>query len=170
MLIEDSLWKISISSYHPNHSRVDPPSAGRGAAQTSLPVRMIRLAVIEQKFLARFDVPQGEEEDVAVNDFAVAVGFAGMIDELRAVAATDPVYRPIRIDAADIDAPFVLQAARDFVPANSFAGIFGYLAPPFKSDGGETASAVNSGRPDFDARGEACLFYPVSAQSTDNGR
>jgi hypothetical protein len=131
---------------------------------------MIRLAVIEQKFLARFDVPQGEEEDVVVNDFAVAVGFAGMIDELRAVAAAAAVNRPIRIDAADIDAPFVLQAARDFVPANSFAGILGYLAPPFKSDGGETASAVNSGRPDFDSRGEACLFCPASAQSTDNGR
>jgi hypothetical protein len=170
MLIEDSLWKISVSSYHPNHSRVDPPSAGRGAAQTSLPVRMIRLPVIEQKFLARFDVTQGEEEDVAVNDFAVAVGFAGMIDELRAVAATAPVNRPIRIDAADIDAPFVFQTARDFVTGNSFAGVLGYLAPFFEGDGGETASAVDPGRPDFNARGEIYLFYPASAQSTDNGQ
>jgi hypothetical protein len=170
MLIEDSLWKISVSSYHPNHSRVDPPSAGRGAAQTSLPVRMIRLPVIEQKFLARFDVTQGEEEDVAVNDFAVAVGFAGMIDELRAVAATAPVNRPIRIDAADIDAPFVFQTARDFVTGNSFAGVLGYLAPFFEGDGGETASAVDPGRPDFNARGEIYLFYPASVQSTDNGQ
>jgi hypothetical protein len=93
-----------------------------------------------------------------------------MIDELRAVAATAPVNRPIRIDAADMDAPFVLQAALDLVPVNSFPGILGYLAPPFKSDGGETASAVNSGRSDFDALGETCLFNPASAQSTDNGR
>ena len=131
---------------------------------------MIRLAVIEQKFLARFDVTQGEEEDVAVNDFAVAVGFAGMIDELRAVAAAAPVNRPIRVDAADVDAAFVLQTARDFVTRDSLAVVLGYLAPPFKRDGGETASAVNSGRSDFDARGESCLFYPASSQSTDNGR
>jgi hypothetical protein len=131
---------------------------------------MIRLAVIEQKFLARFDVPQCEEEDVTVNDFAVAVGFAGMIDELRAVAAKAPVNRPIRIDAADIDASFVLQAARDFVTGDSFAVVLGYLAPLFEGDGGETASTVNSGRPDFDPRGETYMFYPASAQSTDNGR
>jgi hypothetical protein len=114
---------------------------------------MIRLAVIEQKFLARFDVTQGEEEDVALDDLAVAVGFAGMIDELRAVAAAAPVNRPIGVDAADVDAPFVLQTARDFVTGNSFAGVLGYLAPPFEGDGGETAPAVNCGRSDLDARG-----------------
>jgi len=131
---------------------------------------MIRLAVIEQKFLARFDVTQDEEKNVAMDDLAVAVGFAGMIDELRAVAAAAPVNRPIRIDAADIDAPFVLEAARDFVPANSFAGVLGYLAPLFEGGCGETSQAVDPGRPDFNALGETCLLYPASAQSTDNGR
>jgi len=104
---------------------------------------MIRLAVIEQKFLARLDVAQSEKEDVAMDDLAVAVGFTGMVDELRAVAAAAPVNRPIRVDAADVDAPFVLQTARDFVAGNSFAGVLGYLAPLFEGDGGETAQAVN---------------------------
>src|SRR5262245_65835630 len=104
---------------------------------------MIRFAVIEQKFLARFDITQGEEKNVAMDDLAVAVGFAGMIDELRAVAAAAPVNRPIRVDAADVDAAFVLQTARDFVAGNSFAGVLGYLAPLFEGDGGETAQAVN---------------------------
>jgi len=150
-------------------SRVNPPPTRRGAAETFLPVRMIRLTVIEQQLLARFDVTQSEEEDVAVGGLAVAVGFTGMIDELRAVAAATPVDRPIRVDAADVDASFVLQAARHFVTGYSFADVFGDLAPPFESDVGETAQAVNPGRPDFDARGETCLLYPASAQSTDNG-
>lgn len=131
---------------------------------------MIRLVVIEQYLLARFDVPQSEEEDVAVDDLAVAIGFAGMIDELRAVAAAAPVNGPIRVEAADVEAPLVLQTARDFVTGNSFAGVLGDLAPLFKSDGGETASTVDPGPSDFDAWGETCLLYPVSAQSTDNGR
>jgi hypothetical protein len=151
-------------------SGVDPPSAGRGAAQTSLPVRMIRLAVIEQKFFARFDITQGEEENVAMDDLAVTVGFAGMIDELRAVAAATPVNRPIRVDAANVDAAFVLQTARDFVTGDSFAVVLGYLAPLFEGGCGETPQAVYPGRPDFNARSESCLLYPVSAQNTDNGR
>ena len=105
-----------------------------------------------------------------MDDPAVAVGFAGMIDELRAVAAAAPVDRPIRVDAADVDASFVLQTARDFVTGDSFAGILGDLAPLFESDGGEAAQAVNPGRSDFDALGETCLLYPASVQSTDNGR
>lgn len=105
-----------------------------------------------------------------MDDLAVAVGFAGMVDELRAVAAEAPIYRPIRVDSADVEASFVLQTARDFVTGDSFASVLGDLAPLFESDGGETASTVNPGRSDFDAWGEPCLLYPASAQSTDNGR
>lgn len=131
---------------------------------------MIRFGVIKQYFLARLDVPQSEEEDVAVDDLAVAIGFAGMINELRAVAAAAPVNRPIEVKAADMEASFVLQTARDFVTRDSFAGILGDLAPLFESNGGETASTVNPGRSDFDAWRELCLLYLASAQSTDNGR
>jgi hypothetical protein len=80
---------------------------------------------------------------VAVDDLTVAVGFAGVIDELRAVAAVASVNRPIKVNAADIETPFVLQTSRDFVPRDSFAFVLGDLAPFFESDGGETASAVN---------------------------
>src|SRR5262245_65359116 len=48
-------------------SRVDSPAAGRRPAQAPLPVRMVRLSVIEQYLLARFDVPQSEKQDVAVD-------------------------------------------------------------------------------------------------------
>ena len=131
---------------------------------------MIRLAVIEQQLFAGFDVTQSEEEDVAVDDLAVTVGFAGVIDELRAVAAAAPVNRPVKVNATDIEPSFVFQAARDFVTGDSFTFVFGDLAPFFESDGGETAPAVNPGRFDFNARSEIYLLYPVFAQSTDNGR
>jgi hypothetical protein len=104
---------------------------------------MIRFAVIEQQLFSRFDIPQSEKEDVAVNDLAIAVGFAGVIYVLRAVAAATPVDRPIRVDAADVEPPFVLETALDFVTGDSFAFVFGYLAPLFERDGGETAFAVN---------------------------
>jgi hypothetical protein len=104
---------------------------------------MVGFAVIEQQLFSRFDVPQREKEDVAVNDLAVAVGFAGVIYVLGAVAAAIPVDRPIRVDTADVEPPFVLETARDFVTVDSFAFVFGYLTPLFERDGGETASAVN---------------------------
>jgi hypothetical protein len=104
---------------------------------------MIGLAVIEQQLFARFDVPHGEEEDVAVDDLAVAVGFARVVDELCAVASVAPINRPIKVDAADVKPAFVLQTSRDFVTGDSFAFVFGDLAPLFERDGGETASAVN---------------------------
>lgn len=104
---------------------------------------MIGFAVIEQQLLAGFDVTQSEEENVAVDDLAVAVRFARMIDELRAVAAAASVNRPVKVNAADVEPSFVFQAARDFVTGNSFAFVLGDLAPFFESDGGETASAVN---------------------------
>lgn len=104
---------------------------------------MIGFAVIEQQFFSRFDVPQSEEEDVAVNDLAVAVGFAGVVYVLRAVAAAAPVNRPIKVDTADVEPSFVLETARDFVAGDSFAFVPGDLAPLWESDGGETAFAVN---------------------------
>ena len=93
-----------------------------------------------------------------------------MIYELRAVAAAAPVNRPVRVDAADVNASFVLQTARDFVTGDSLAFVLGDLAPLFEGDGGETASAVDPGRSDFNAWGEPCLLHPASAQSIDNGR
>jgi hypothetical protein len=104
---------------------------------------MIRLAVIEQQLFAWLDVPQSEEEDVAVDDLAVAVGFAGVIDELCAVASAAAVNRPVKVYAADVNPPFVLQPPRDFVAGDSLAFVFGDLAPLFESHGGETASAVD---------------------------
>jgi hypothetical protein len=105
-----------------------------------------------------------------VNDLAVAVGFAGMIYVLRAIASVTPVDCPIRVDAADVDPPFVLETARDLVTGDSFAFILRDLAPLFERDGGETASAVNPRMPDFNPWSEVYLFYPAFAQSTDSGR
>jgi hypothetical protein len=80
---------------------------------------------------------------VIVDDLAVAVGFAGVVDELCAVAAAAPVNRPIIVNAADVKTSFVLQTSRDLVTGDSFAFVFSDLAPLFESDSGETASAVN---------------------------
>src|SRR5215475_8995351 len=101
-----------------------------------------------------------------------------MIDELRAVAAAIAVNRPVRVNAANVKAPFVFHAARDLVAGNSFAGVLGDLAPLIKSDRGETAFAFNPGPSDFDAGSafdllfglSSDLSHSASAQSTGNVR
>lgn len=104
---------------------------------------MIRLAVIERDLLARLDVPQSKKQDVTVDDFAVTVRLAGMIDELRSIAAAAPVNRPVGVNAGDIDAPLVFQTARDFVAGDLFASVFGDLATFFERNDGEAAFAIN---------------------------
>src|SRR5262245_11751832 len=101
-----------------------------------------------------------------------------MIDELRAVAAATAVNRPVRVNAADVKAPFIFDAARHLVAGNFFAGVLGDLAPLFESDRGETAFAFNPGPSDFDAVSESDLLFGLSsdlshsasAQSTGNVR
>jgi hypothetical protein len=131
---------------------------------------VVRLAVIEQNFLSRLDVTQSEKENVAVDDFAVTVRFAGMIDELRAVADAVSVNRPVKINAAYIKASFILQPSRDFMARDPFACVFSDLAPLFEGNGGEAAQAIDPRRFDFKTGGESYLLYPASSQSIDNAR
>jgi hypothetical protein len=112
---------------------------------------MIRLTVIECDLLAWLDVPQSEKQDVAVDDFAVAVRLAGVIDELCPVAASAPVNRPVRVNAGDVDALLVFQPACDFVAGDLFAGVFGDLPAFFETNRGEASFAVNRRWFDFDA-------------------
>lgn len=113
-----------------------------------------------------------------MDDFAVTVGLTGMVDVLRAVSAPASVERPVIINAAYVNASFIFQAARDFAAGNLFASVFGDFAPLFEGDGGETAFAINPGRPDFDAWGLvyflarlfAGLSHTAFAQSTGNAR
>ncbi len=126
-----------------NRLFVDAATAIRRAALAGFVVVVIGLFVIEQDFLAGFYISQGEKNQMAVNQSQPTIRIAGMVDELRSVAADRTVYRPVRIYAADANAAFAPQPSGNFGAGNSFADELGNLAPFFVWNGGETTFAVN---------------------------
>ena len=68
---------------------------------------------------------------MAVKHFHVRVGFAGMIDVVRAVAAATTVKTPALVDGADAQAT-ASAAPISFSIRNAFAGVLRYLFARFK--------------------------------------
>src|SRR5574341_851311 len=130
---------------------------------------MIRSAVIQQNLFAWRDVAQSEEQDVAVDDLAVTVRLARVIDELRAVPLTVTVNRPVGVDIGNVDASSVLHPPRDFPPRNLFARVFSDLAAFFETGGGETAVAVNLRRPDLDSRSSVNFTLQLKPRIKNSG-
>lgn len=99
--------------------------------------------VINRYFLARFDITQGEEQDVAVDRFHVRVGFAGMIDVVRAVSKAAAVETPTPIDVTDPQNASFPGALSGLKVRNSFAGVLCDLLSPVEYGFRETTFAVD---------------------------
>ncbi len=88
---------------------------------------MERRLVVDGDLVARLDVAECDKENMAVEYFHVAVGFAGMVYVMRAVPALAAVETPAIIDRADTEsAP--PGAAISFGVGYSLAGILRYLS------------------------------------------
>lgn len=57
--------------------------------------------VVDGDLLTRPNIVQRHEEDVTVENFHVAVRFAGMVDVVRAVPTFAPIKTPAVINRAD---------------------------------------------------------------------
>lgn len=76
-------------------------ATGRGAAGTSLLVRVKRRLVVNSDLLPWLDVAQRDEENMAVEDFHVAVGPARMVDVVSAVSTFAAVQAPTIVDGTN---------------------------------------------------------------------
>lgn len=63
------------------------------------------LLVIDRNLFTRFDIPQREEQHVAVQSPHVSVGPTTVIDVVSAVAAARSVQAPTSVDVTDAQNP-----------------------------------------------------------------
>lgn len=62
---------------------------------------MKRGLVVEGDLLAWPDVPEGDEENMTIQDFHVGIGFATMVYVMRAIPSLAAVEAPAFINCAD---------------------------------------------------------------------
>lgn len=87
---------------------------------------MKRRFIVDGNFLARFDIAKSDEEDVAVGNLHEGVGFAGVINVMRAVSPAAAIEAPAIIDRTDAQS-FSASAAICFCVGDLLAGILRYL-------------------------------------------
>ncbi len=92
---------------------------------------MERRLVVECDLLARLDIAECDKENMAIKYFHVAVGFAGMVDVMRAVPALAAIEAPANINCTDAK-PASPGAAISFSIGYSLAGVLRYLSAPGK--------------------------------------
>ena len=100
--------------------------------------------VVDGDFFAGMNIPQGEEQYVAVQIFHVGVRLATVIDVMRAVATACAVQTVTASDVADAQDSAVATALRSFEIRDAFARVLRDLFSARKKHGGKTTSAINA--------------------------
>jgi hypothetical protein len=85
-----------------------------------------RRLIVECDFLTRLDVAERDKENMVIENFHVAVGFAGMVYVMSTVPALAAVEAPAPIDGADTESTSP-GAAIGFRVGDSLAGVLRYL-------------------------------------------
>lgn len=100
--------------------------------------------VVDGDFFAGMNIPQGEEQYVAVQILHVGIRLATVIDVMRTVAAAGAVQTPTTTDVADAQDSAVATALRSFEIRDAFARVLRDLFSARKKDGGKATSAINA--------------------------
>ena len=103
---------------------------------------MQRLFIVHGYLVAGTNIPQREEYYVAMDSAHISIRFARMVDVVGAVAAATAINTPDAVDIADAQFCPVSTTLR-FAIGNSFARVFGDLAPAREMNGGKAAAAVD---------------------------
>lgn len=112
---------------------------------------MERGLIVECDLLPRLDVAKRDKENVVIEYFHVAVGFAGVVYVMSAISAFAAVQAPAIIDRADTEAS-APGAAISFGVGYSLAGVLRYLSAAEKLGLRKTALTLNCGVLDFQTR------------------
>lgn len=92
---------------------------------------MKRGFVVDCDFLARLNVAQSDEQNVAVENLHEGAGFAAMINVMRAITAAAAVKTPAIIDGADAQ-PAPTRPAISFGVSDFFASVLCYFPADFE--------------------------------------
>lgn len=109
---------------------------------TPLRIRQQSLFVIDSDFFAGADVPEREEQNVAVQVLHKSIRFATVIDVVRAVPAATSVQTEAAVNIADPQKAALARAPPRFKIIDSLAGVFGDFATAFEMISCETTFAV----------------------------
>ena len=105
-------------------------------------VAVIRVAVITDYLLAGLYIPQRKEQQVTTAQLQETIGFAGMIDILRRIAANAPIDAPISIKTTDINTLLPSHPPGDLTPGYPLANILCDLLSLAKVNRGKASLAV----------------------------
>ena len=125
--------------------------------------------VVDGDFFAGMNIPQGEEQYVAVQIFHVGVRLATVIDVMRAVASACAVQTATAIDVADAQDSAVATALRSFEIRDAFARVLRDLFSARKKDGGKATSAVDARRFDRETGCKSSLHQTAFYDRSPSG-
>jgi hypothetical protein len=104
---------------------------------------MKRLLVVDRDLFTGLDVSQSEEQHVTVQSSHEGIRLAGVIDVVRAVAATRAVQTETPIDIADAQDLTITCAPTGFEIYDPLARVLSYLLPRFEMNGSEAALPID---------------------------
>ncbi len=99
--------------------------------------------IIDGNLIAGVDIAQGDEEDMAIENLHICVGFTGVINVVRAVPALAAIKTPTVVNRTDAQLSTVGPAI-SFRIRNLLAAILSYFPTPFESHAGEAAFTFNA--------------------------
>lgn len=100
------------------------------------------LFIVDCDLVAGVDVAESKEENVPIDGADIGIRFAGVINVMRAVAATTAVDAPHPVNIADAQLSSMGAALRLAI-GNSLPRVLGYLAAAGKEVCSKAAFAVD---------------------------
>lgn len=122
---------------------IDRPSTCRCPTDTSLLVRVKGRFVIDRDFFARFDVAQGDEQNVFVSNLHEGIRFARVVDIVSAISSATSIQTPSIIDRANSQR-LTMSPTIGFSVGYFLAGVFGNFAAAGKRLGCKTTLTVDA--------------------------
>ena len=104
---------------------------------------MVRRDVVQGNLFTDLNVPQSKKENVSVSNSHVAVRLAGVVNVMRAVAATGSVKTPSPVDRANAQLASARGSGSRFLLRDFFSRVLGDLPSFSEQLCGKTPFAVN---------------------------
>lgn len=103
--------------------------------------------VVDRDFFSGFDIAQGDEKNVSVENLHVGIRLTGMVDVVRTIATATAIQTPAIINCTDAQfSP--ASPAIGFGLCYSLAGVLRYFSSAFEVSNCKASFAFNGRFPD----------------------